>query len=176
MKKCNLIFAFSAFFSISIGAFALSSCEAPEMDMPPKPEPRAAEPFTLSDLKGNKVSLSDFKGTPVIVNYWATWCLPCKEEMPEFEQLQKDYKGRLQVLMINLKEKKDVVQEYIDKYGYTFKVLLDEDGELSRRMQVFGLPSTYFIDGEGTIRYFYMGRVRPGIMRMGLKDIGLLKD
>lgn len=152
------------------------SCMKAEMEAPPKPEPFAAPEFTLQDLKGKTVSLSDYKGNPLMINFWATWCLPCKREMPELEKLYKERKGEgLGLLMINMKESKGVVEEYIKEGGYTFRVLLDEKGAVSRAFRVFGLPTTFFVDSEGVVQYFYMGELTRNIIVMGLKSIAVIK-
>lgn len=168
MKKP--VFAVLLFF---ITAF---SCMEAEMKAPPRPKPYPASDFTLNDLAGKKVSLSDYKGKPVIINFWATWCIPCIHEMPELEKLYKERKkDGLELLMINVKESIEVVKKYIDKGGYTFRVLLDEDGDVLRKYQVFGLPSTFFIDTKGVVQYLYMGELTWGITRMGLKSISVVK-
>lgn len=152
------------------------SCMDVEMEAPPRPEPFPAPEFTLSDLEGNKVSPSDYKGKTLIINFWATWCIPCIQEMPDLEKLYKERKSEgLELLMVNAKESKDVVKKYIDEKGYTFRVLLDEKGDVMRKYQVFGLPSTYFIDEKGIVQYFYMGQLTLGITTMGLKSISVIK-
>jgi len=147
-----------------------------DMEAPPKPEPFPAAEFTLNDLEGKKASLSDYKGKKLIINFWATWCVPCVEEMPELEELYKERKsGGLEMLMINAKESKEVVKKYIEKNDYTFRILLDEKGAVMRDYQVFGLPSTFFIDENGIVQYSYMGRLTAGVTKMGLKSISVIK-
>ena len=163
-------------FAVLFLLVAAVSCMEADMEAPPKPEPFPAAEFTLNDLEGKKASLSDYKGKPLIINFWATWCVPCVVEMPELEKLYKVRKsGGLEMLMINAKESKEVVKKYIDKYGFTFRVLLDEKGVVLREYQVFGLPSTFFIDENGIVQYFYMGQLRTGIIKMGLKSISVIK-
>lgn len=162
-----------------IAAFAavlILGCEAKEMEAPPRPDPRPAAKVTLESISGRMVSISDFKGRPLIVNFWASWCAPCVEEMPRFEKTYKTWKDKgLEIVAINLKESRDVAEEFMKKNGYSFTTLLDEDGEASDEFQVFGLPTTFFIDREGIIRYSHMGKVTPEILLAGLEAISLTR-
>lgn len=106
--------------------------------------------FELEDLNGNKVSLSDFKGKKVFLNFWATWCPPCKAEMPDIEKLYQETKDtELVILAVNVGEDKKTVQDFIIEKGYNFPVLLDVKGEISQMYQVTGIPTTYLIDTKG---------------------------
>jgi len=154
-------------------AIFLAGCvkEKP-MDAPPKPKPAPAPEFKLSSLEGKEVSLKDFAGKPVIINFWATWCVPCIKEMPELESFwHKKRADGLELLMINLKESRDVVSGFIWKSNFTFKVLLDETGKTSEDFQVFGLPCTYFVDRKGVIVDRHMGSLTSEILHAGFKAI-----
>lgn len=106
--------------------------------------------FVLEDLNGNKVTLSELKGKKVFLNFWATWCPPCKAEMPDIEKLYQETKDSdLVILAVNAGDDKNTVQDFITKNNYNFSVLLDTDGEVSRLYQVTGIPTSYFIDTEG---------------------------
>lgn len=106
--------------------------------------------FKLEDLNGNMVSLSDYKGKKVYINFWATWCPPCKAEMPDIEKLYQETKDSdLVILAVNVGEDKNTVQKFIKDNGYNFPILLDVTGEVSQKYQVTGIPTSYFIDTEG---------------------------
>ncbi|HYE83341.1 MAG TPA: TlpA disulfide reductase family protein [Clostridia bacterium] len=106
--------------------------------------------FTLEDLSGNKITLSGLKGKKVYLNFWATWCPPCKAEMPDLEKLYQETKeSGLVILAVNVGEDKKTVQDFITKNKYNFPVLLDTKGEISQQYQVTGIPTSYFIDTEG---------------------------
>jgi len=106
--------------------------------------------FSLEDLNGSTVSLSDYKGKRVFLNFWATWCPPCKAEMPDIEKLYQETKDSdLVILAVNVGEDKKTVQAFIRDKGYNFPVLLDDEGEVSQLYQVAGIPTSYFIDTEG---------------------------
>lgn len=153
---------------------SLTHCSEKEMTPPPKREPVPAAKFSLPSLNGKKISLSDYKGRPVIINFWASWCVPCVTEMPLIEKIYSTWKEKgLAVLAINLKEDEDVAKKFMEEKGYSFTTLLDESGETSDKFQVFGLPSTYFIDSDGVIQYSHMGQLTTEIVAMGLESINL---
>lgn len=114
--------------------------------------------FTLKNLNGEEVSLSDYKGKIVLVNFWATWCPWCDKEMPDLQKLDEE-NDDLVVLAVDVMEDKETVKKYIEKGKYNFEVLLDEDGEIAKTYLVSGLPASYFIDKEGIL----LGGV-PGAM------------
>jgi peroxiredoxin len=109
--------------------------------------------FTLPDLKGNPISLSAFTGNVVLLNFFATWCSPCREEMPSLEQLFHSYQSR-GLIILGLSsdtQGKDVVAPFIEKYGLTFPVLLDPQSQVFNQYRVRGIPTTYLLDRQGRI-------------------------
>jgi thiol-disulfide isomerase/thioredoxin len=106
--------------------------------------------FNLEDLSGNKVALSGLSGKKVFLNFWATWCPPCKAEMPDIEELYQETKeSDLVIIAVNVGEDKKTVQDFMDANSYNFTVLLDTDGKVSQLYQVSGIPTSYFVDTEG---------------------------
>ena len=115
---------------------------------------KAVFEFSLPDLRGNPVSLKDFRGKVVFVNFWASWCVPCREEMPSMERLYQKYRAKgLLMLAVNYRESRKEAQAFVDELKLTFPTLLD-DGTVSTLYGVFGLPATYLIDrqGRGAVR------------------------
>ncbi|MDT8419678.1 MAG: TlpA disulfide reductase family protein [Desulfuromonadales bacterium] len=114
--------------------------------------PKAPD-FTLEDLQGNNVSLSDFKGKIVMVNFWATWCPPCIEEMPSMEQLSRRFAGEDFVLLaVNVEENsRAVVENFLKKTPYTFPVLLDQDARVQQLYGAYRFPETVIINRQGEI-------------------------
>lgn len=127
--------------------------------------------FELKDLEGNNIKLSEYSGKVVILNFWATWCPPCRMEMPFMQEIHEEYED-VAILAVNStttelrggkdsKKAKNRVKKYVEKEGYSFPVPLDTDNEVSMAYNsIFpmqGIPTTFIIDKEGTIRY-----VRPG--------------
>ena len=114
--------------------------------------PLPAPDFTLKDLVDNPVSLSHLRGRVVFLNFWATWCPPCREEMPSMERLHQTFKGRgLLVLAVNLQESPNLVRKFTRNFGLTFPILLDETGEVSSAYGARAIPVTYLIDTNGSI-------------------------
>lgn len=115
-------------------------------------EPVQLPPFTLKGLEGGSISSGDFAGTITLLNFWATWCPPCRKEMPTIERLQesmKDYNFR--IVAVSVGEKKQTVQSFIDKEGYTFPVYLDERGAVGAALANQGIPTTYILDTSGKV-------------------------
>jgi len=128
--------------------------------------------FTLEDLQGNKVTLSDLKGKKVFLNFWATWCPPCKAEMPDIEKLYQETKDSdLVILAVNVGEDKKTVQDFIKKNNYNFPILLDVKGEVSQLYQVTGIPTTYFIDTEGIFSDVSTGSMPYESMKEFVNDL-----
>ncbi|WP_239454413.1 TlpA family protein disulfide reductase [Bacillus suaedaesalsae] len=120
---------------------------------------KAAPDFELLTLNGDTVKLSDFKGKKVFINFWATWCPPCRDEMPEIEEFSHSNEDVV-VLAINLRntERSDEnVQKYIQEGNYTFNVLLDKKGEVANQYKVLTLPTTFFVNTNGIIQYKFVG-------------------
>jgi len=111
-----------------------------------------AEDFTVTDLEGNEVSLSDFKGKKVFLNFWATWCPPCKAEMPEIEKVYQETKDSdLVILAVEIGEPLDTVKTFLNDKDYNFKVLLDLDQSVATTYGISSIPTSFFIDEEGNI-------------------------
>lgn len=114
--------------------------------------PTAAPDFNLAQVNGSRLTLSGYRGNIVFLNFWASWCGPCRKEMPAMERLHRTLAGEgLAMVAINQKESAGTVAKFIRKYSLSFPAPLDADGQVSRAFRVFGLPTTYLIDGEGRI-------------------------
>lgn len=111
-----------------------------------------APPFNLKALEGQTIDLSDFKGRFVVLNFWATWCVPCIKEMPEFQKAHESLSPNVQIIGINLAESKEKIGEFVETYRLSFPVLMDEYGNVSQEYEVLHLPVTYFITPDGIIR------------------------
>ena len=121
--------------------------------------------FTLSDLDGNLVELADFRGRPVIINFWATWCAPCRVEMPELQEAFEKYQDNgLVILALDQDEPVEVAREYFyDEMNLTFTPLLDVGSAISAEFGSFGiLPSSYFVDAEGIVSAVHRGPLTLG--------------
>jgi peroxiredoxin len=121
--------------------------------------------FTLTDLDGNEVKLSDYRGTNVYINFWATWCKWCKKEMPDIEKIYQAHQGGdLVVLALSVGEDRDKVSSYIEEHGYPFKVLLDPDKSVALKYDIKPIPVSIFVDKEGYIAYRKLGAMTEAEM------------
>lgn len=115
-----------------------------------------APDFTLNTLDGKKVSLSDFRGKKVFLNFWATWCGPCKIEMPEMQRFTEEFGDQVEVLAVNAtgtaNESAEKVEEFLSHGEFTFTTLLDPDSKVSDAYKLIGIPTTYFIGTDGTVQ------------------------
>ncbi len=118
---------------------------------------KPAPEFQLTDLGGSKVSLSQFRGKIVLLDFWATWCQPCRESMPEMENLQKKYSSQLTLLAINVSEAPDEVRSFLQRERIHSRVLLDQDGAVSNAYRIMAIPMQVLIDRDGVIRNVNMG-------------------
>jgi cytochrome c biogenesis protein CcmG/thiol:disulfide interchange protein DsbE len=131
---------------------------------------RPAPSFDLPAVSGGTQSLGRYRGRPVIVNFWATWCEPCKQEMPAL-QAAAGGQPDLVVLGIDNVEAPTKVRPYVEQLGVRFPILLDEDGTTVERYQVSGLPTSFFVDRSGTLRSVYRGALTAEMLRDGLASI-----
>lgn len=133
-----------------IGAYTIGSSLFAKEDIPR--EGSVAPDFALTDLAGEKVRLSDFRGKPVIVNFWGSWCDPCIREMPAIQRQYELWKDKgLVVLGVNLDESKVTVQSFVKQTGVTFPILFDQGLRMRDRYAVRYYPTTFFIDANGKI-------------------------
>jgi peroxiredoxin len=134
-----------------------------------------APDFVLDDLAGNPVQLSDLRGSVVVINFWASWCDPCREEMPVLQAFYDQYADQgLVVLGVNATytdSKSDAVS-FIEELGLTFPMLFDETGEVGDQLyRVVGLPTSYWIDQDGIIRFFQLGALTESEMKVILSSL-----
>jgi peroxiredoxin len=113
--------------------------------------------FQLQTPEGQTVSLSDFRGKQVVLNFWATWCPPCRSEMPDMQQLYDERQDDLVVLAVDVQEAGAPVRRFTDQLGLSFPVVLDTGGEVTQSFGVQSLPTSFFIDREGRVAAFNMG-------------------
>ncbi len=119
---------------------------------------QAAPGFTLRGLDQKNVQLGQFRGKPVMLNFWATWCAPCSAEMPNIEKAYEQHSdGDVVILAVNQNESAEQVSGYADLYRLHFPILLDDHGEVGNKYRVQALPTTIFIDRTGTIREIHIG-------------------
>lgn len=114
-----------------------------------------APDFELPLLNGDTVKLSDLKGKKVLINFWATWCPPCKEEMPELERFYEEHGDEITIIAINAtgsERNEEAVHDFIEEYGYTFPVAIDNNNETTDTYMAMTIPTSYFIGSDGIIQ------------------------
>lgn len=125
--------------------------------------------FQLRNLEGKQVSLSDYQGKKVMLNFWATWCPPCKKEMPEMEKVHKENKD-IVILSVNLDPNQDV-KGFMEKMNLTFPVLLDQENEINKEYKVISIPTSFFIDSEGIIKQKHTGGMTYDQINNAIKEL-----
>ena len=133
----------------------------------------AAPDFTAYDADGNAVQLSDYFGKPLVLNFWASWCGPCKSEMPAFQQAYEQEDG-VQFLLVNMtggRETQADAEALLEEEGYTFPVLFDLDLDAAMTYGVAALPTTYFLDAEGNLVAWAQGAINEETLQQGLDMI-----
>ncbi len=141
-----------------------------------EPAPVAGHPapdFTLKTLSGETVRLSDFKGRPVLVNFWASWCGPCRAEFPDFQRAYVDNADRLVIIGVNhtTADQPDVAADFVREMGVTFPIVLDETGETVKTYRVLGLPTTVFIDRNGIINEVFTGPINQAYIESKIPEL-----
>lgn len=182
-RKTTIIVA-AALVVVLLGASALyrslseseaSALAETQSALQPVDESIAAPNFTMLDAEGNSVELSDHIGTPIVLNFWASWCGPCKNEMPGFDSMAAELGDKVDFIMVNLtdggRETVDGATQFIKEQGYTFPVYFDTLLEGATAYSVRSIPVTYFIDTEGNVKAYSAGSMEEETLRQGIDMI-----
>jgi thiol-disulfide isomerase/thioredoxin len=184
-KTLAWIFAFAAFIGAAALAYNFLSAKAdpPEVLGGPGEAPAAdggekkiaAPDFAVLDAEGNGIKLSDLKGKPVVINFWASWCPPCKSEMPEFDKAYAEYGGDVAFMMIDLvdgaRETVETGAAYVAEQGYAFPVYYDTSGEAAAAYGVSAIPTTVFVDKDGNVVTGAQGAINGDTLHKGIDFI-----
>jgi cytochrome c biogenesis protein CcmG, thiol:disulfide interchange protein DsbE len=124
-----------------------------------------APAFTAGDLAGGEIGLASFRGKPLLLNFWATWCVPCRQELPTLQGFASDQRGRLAVLGLDELEGAADVTGFIRSLDVSYPLALDRDGSIAQRFRVQGLPTSFLIDAQGIIRQTHLGALDASTLR-----------
>jgi peroxiredoxin len=141
-----------------------------------EPAPVVGHPapdFALPTLAGETVRLSDFKGKPVLVNFWATWCGPCRSEFPDFQKAAVDNAEELVIIGINntTTDQKEQIPAFLAEFGITFLIVLDETGATAKAYNILGLPTSIFIDRNGNVNEIFTGPINKAYIEAKLSEM-----
>ncbi len=138
----------------------------------PQEKKELAPDFTLELMDGKKFNLNDYKGKPILINFFASWCLPCREEMPALEKIAHEYKPKGVIFLgIAVDDTEKKMKEFIARYGVTFPVGLDKTAAIQKSFGIYGIPTTYFIDKQGVINYSHSGSVTEELLQHELDKL-----
>ncbi len=122
-----------------------------------------APEYGARSLAGDSVDLANMRGRPLLVNVWATWCAPCRGEMPELQQLHEQYGAELSVIGVSIDRKgeENLIEGFLEDVGVDFSIWVDPASHVTRRFTTIGVPETFLIDADGTVRKRWVGRFAP---------------
>jgi len=132
-----------------------------------------AIPFELKTLEGKSAGLETFRGKPLVINFFASWCDPCREEMPLINELGAKAGANYQVLGIAVEDTRAAVTEYVKEAKLVFPIALDLNSIVKRSYRIFGPPATFFVDGQGFIRDIVLGPMTPDRVKEAIKKAGI---
>ncbi len=130
-----------------------------------------APSWSLTTPQGDQVALADFQGRPLLLNFWAVWCPPCRAEMPLLAQAASQYPN-LAVLAVDVGDSAADVTAFLQSQGLTLPVALDENGQVANRYHVQGLPTSFFLDAQGIVRFIHIGALDKATLAEGLQAVG----
>lgn len=186
-EKKRIAAGAAAFAVLLISAFFVYHILSGEVDLPEILQPNsetdvgktAAPDFTVVDTGGNEVNLSDFLGAPVVLNFWASWCPPCKAEMPDFDMVYGEAGENVIFMMVDIvdgrRETKEKGEKFITDMGFSFPVFYDINGSAANAYGITAIPTTVFIDKGGYIAGGLQGSIGEADLRRGL-DMILLSE
>jgi peroxiredoxin len=159
-------------FSQSTRTNSLAGAEASELE----PAPVAGHPapdFELPTLDGDTLRLSDYQGRPVLVNFWATWCGPCRAEFPDFQEAYADNADDLVIIGVNntAADQENLVEDFVAEMGATFPIVLDKTGQTVETYKVLGLPTTVFVDRNGIVSEVFTGPINKAYIEAKLSEL-----
>ena len=164
---------------VLLGLLPAQDIKTGQGELPPAPKVGHPAPdFTLTDLEGNSVTLSDFRGKVIFINFWTQWCPPCRAEMPEIEAIYQEYQDKdvvvigVDILVSEIAKGYDEseVRQFVQQGGYSWTFVLDTTGEVTRNYAITAIPTSFFVDKEGVIRAVNVGAMTKRAMESKLAE------
>jgi cytochrome c biogenesis protein CcmG, thiol:disulfide interchange protein DsbE len=155
MSILALTFLFGPGYNIETGFYSISQAQAETGVSVGKEMPT----FNANTLNGENVQIGGGTGMSYVLNFWATWCPPCKAELPELDEFANAHTEDVQLYAINIEESENTIMDFLQNNGYSLPVLLDADGSISQEFRVRAVPTTIIVDSQGVIRYRKTGGV-----------------
>ena len=135
---------------------------------PTDSQDHTAPDFTMLDLEWNEVTLASFVGKPIVLNFWASWCGPCKSEMPEIQEFYEQYGENVQFILVSVDDSLETAKKFIEDEGYTFPVYFDNTSLGGYSYGASSIPLTYFIDTDGQMVAYFRGAMSESILQQGI--------
>lgn len=129
-----------------------------------------APPFAAQELSGETFNLLDTRGESLVLNFWATWCVPCRTEMPELQALHES--GQARVIGVNVGESPEQVASWVETYGISFEIVLDPQQTITSQYRILGQPSTFLVSADGIITHIYYGAITIDTLQSALTTHG----
>jgi cytochrome c biogenesis protein CcmG/thiol:disulfide interchange protein DsbE len=146
--------------------------EANPTGKPPAPQiGHPAPDFSLNALDGGEVTLSDFRGQPIVLNFWATWCPPCRAEVPALQAASESFAGEAVILGVDVGENPATVQRFAEEHGVTYPVALDQSAQVAQAYRVRAFPTTYLIDERGVVVEIFTGPLNEPLIATRLNEL-----
>jgi len=130
-----------------------------------------APDFVLNSPDGEEIALSDFRGQPIVLNFWATWCPPCRAEVPALQAAGIAFDNEAVILGVSVQESASAVNPFLDEYGVTYPIVLDQVGDIGQTYRVRAFPTTYFIDETGVVVDIYGGPMSEPLLHDRLTSL-----
>lgn len=157
---------------VIIGVVLVLSFSAPNVNVGPAKIGKPISDFTLTDINGATHKISDYKGRPVLINAWATWCPPCRGEMPDLHAFYLKHKADgFEMLAINSGESPAAVASFIQQMGFTFPALVDQNKVVLDGLGISGLPTSILVGRDGTVKYIHVGGLTPDMIEQQLTPL-----
>jgi thiol-disulfide isomerase/thioredoxin len=183
-QKILLIMGIALFLLLMVGAYVLYNQLSPKVSDPAidnsnqgggEQKVIQAPDFTVYDLEGNEIHRSDFLGQPLVINFWATWCPYCIEELPDFEEVYQEMKEDVAFLMVDVadgqRETVEIASQYVEEQGFTFPVVYDTKLDALKQFGIRSFPTTVFVDKEGAIVFAKEGKLSKDALEKGIAMI-----